>query len=86
MRRLGKVLHLTSQQNIIVRGKAQEDSVKTSDLPKINSVVVDKSVEKIGKINNVFGPINNPYYSVKPLKGLNVAQLKLLVNERVYVQ
>ncbi|MFW9799963.1 MAG: H/ACA ribonucleoprotein complex subunit GAR1 [Candidatus Thorarchaeota archaeon] len=60
MKRLGKVLHVSKRGLLILR---------TDKTPPIGerSVVMNKQAEKIGTIVDVFGPVNNPYVSIKPL-------------------
>ena len=57
MLRLGKVLHLTDGKNLIL---------KTMNVPKIGSLVVDQKLNKIGKVIDIFGQVNNPYIKIKP--------------------
>ncbi|MHA1835790.1 MAG: H/ACA ribonucleoprotein complex subunit GAR1 [Candidatus Odinarchaeia archaeon] len=56
---MGKPLHLSSQNHIII---------KTNFAPKIGSNVYTKTKKFIGKIIDVFGPINSPFLSIKPNK------------------
>jgi rRNA processing protein Gar1 len=56
--RLGAVLHKsTGSNNLILRAE-------NSALP--GDPVVDKSLKRIGIVMDMFGPINNPYISVRP--------------------
>jgi RNA-binding protein len=55
-------------------------------MPRIHSFVLDKSIKRIGKVTGVFGPVDWPYYIVKPNKGIAGSELQKMVNERVYVQ
>jgi len=57
LQRLGKVLHVTPSQNIVV---------KTGKTPKIGSAVVDESLKVVGKIFDIIGPVPSPYVVVKP--------------------
>ncbi|RQD90086.1 H/ACA RNA-protein complex protein Gar1, partial [Methanosalsum natronophilum] len=68
MKRLGKVMHITGQKNIIVRGDQKASPYGLKEIPRINSYVIDKSVDRVGKINNIFGSVTKPYYSIKPRK------------------
>jgi RNA-binding protein len=56
VRRLGTVLHVTPRGMIILR---------TDKTPPAGAKVVDKKVAMVGKIQDVFGPVNNPYVSVR---------------------
>ncbi|MBN2488543.1 MAG: H/ACA RNA-protein complex protein Gar1 [Methanosarcinaceae archaeon] len=83
MKRLGTVMHLSERRKLIVRGD-EIGSIK--DLPRINSVVVDKAVTQIGKVTNIIGPVSHPYISVKIFNGISDSELRSYINERVYVQ
>ncbi len=68
MKRLGKVLHVSKRGFLIVR---------TDKSPPVGerSVVMDKKAEKVGTIADVFGPVNNPYVSVKPVIKDDISRL-----------
>ncbi len=53
-------------------------------LPKVNSSVLTKKMEKIGTVYDIFGPENRPYASVKLSKGFPASKVKALINDRVY--
>ena len=57
MQRLGKVLHVTPSQNVVV---------KADKTPKIGSAVVDENLKTVGKVFDVIGPVSSPYAVVKP--------------------
>ncbi|MHA1301037.1 MAG: H/ACA ribonucleoprotein complex subunit GAR1 [Candidatus Helarchaeota archaeon] len=59
MKKLGNVLHISSQMNIIV---------KSNFAPKIGrkNLVFDKNEERIGYIYDVIGSVNRPYILIKP--------------------
>lgn len=60
MRRLNRVLHLSKQKHLILR--VTSNQVKTL---KIGQVVVTKDLIKIGRIFDIFGPVNNPFISIQ---------------------
>lgn len=60
LRRLGKALHLTKSQNIIVKLESSKN------LPKIGTKVLNKKLITIGKIHDLLGPVANPYSAIKP--------------------
>jgi RNA-binding protein len=76
LRRLGKVLHVTPSQNIVV---------KTDKPPKIGSTVVNENLKLVGKIFDVTGPVSSPYAIVKPSikepERLTAKQLYLLLSK-----
>lgn len=80
MKRLGITLHIV-QKKLIVRDPAtREGNVRP---PKINSVVVNHKRMKIGRVFDVFGPIENPYIVVKPYRKIDAATH---LSEKLYVE
>ena len=73
MKRLGKVLHLSSNNNLIL---------KTKQTVKPNQNVFDKQTHNIGKIIDVFGPVKTPYLSIKPL----TSNAKKYVGKALYIK
>ncbi len=57
MKRLGKVLHLSSNKNLIL---------KTSRPLKPQTTVLDNQLRPVGAIYDVFGPVADPYVAIKP--------------------
>jgi len=57
MRRLGVVSHYARQGFLIVR---------CEHVPELNSKVVDKNLNFVGVVKDVFGPVASPYAAVKP--------------------
>ncbi len=51
-----------------------------------NLLVVTRKMKIIGKIKEIFGPVNAPYISIKMFKDVNASEIKGLKNERVYLQ
>lgn len=73
MRRLGKVLHISRRGAIILR---------TEKTPPIGAEVVNKSVEVIGTIADIFGPVKEPYVAIRAKKGVDTTKL---VGQPVYL-
>jgi RNA-binding protein len=86
MKRLGTVLHRSGVKNLIVRGDEIKSDNSSGSLPELNSVVVDKALNRIGSIASVFGPVNHPYFLVKGFKRISDSELRVLVNERIYIR
>ncbi|MCU7497511.1 MAG: H/ACA RNA-protein complex protein Gar1 [Ignavibacteria bacterium] len=86
MKRLGTVLHRSGVKNLIVIGDEIKPDKNSGILPKLNSVVVDKALNRIGTIVSVFGPVNHPYFLVKGFKRIPDSDFRVLVNERVYIR
>ncbi|MCZ7373172.1 MAG: H/ACA RNA-protein complex protein Gar1 [Candidatus Methanoperedens sp.] len=81
MKRLGTVLH-DIDNLLIVRA---DKTLEKGDWVQ-NSVVMTKKMKKIGKIKELFGPVNNPYFSIKIYKEIPESEVRNLKNERVYLQ
>jgi len=56
LERLGKILHITPNKNIILKAENQTH---------IGDRVVDENLKPVGKIFDIFGPVSAPYVSVK---------------------
>lgn len=68
MRRLGKVLHITSRGSVVLR------TDKTPPIGK-QAKVLDKKAQEVGIVTDVFGPVKAPYVSIRPKDGLDTAKL-----------
>ena len=83
---LGNVLHVLNNI-MIVRGKRKSKSKSLEAVSGLlNSVVLDGRNREIGRIYDIFGPVDHPYISVKLFTGVNqnraVADLR---SEEVFV-
>ena len=72
LQRLGKALHVTPSQNIVV---------KTDKTPKIGLAIVDENLKVVGKIFDVIGPVPSPYAVVKPA----VKEPEKLADKQLYL-
>ncbi len=50
-----------------------------------NSLVVTRTMKRIGKIKELFGPEHNPYISVKLFNEIKDSDIMKIRNERVYL-
>ncbi len=57
MKRLGRVSHYAKQGFLILR---------SNWVPSLNDPVVDKDLQLVGIVKDVFGPVKMPYVAVKP--------------------
>jgi RNA-binding protein len=76
MRRLGEVLHVSKRGALIVR---------TDKTPPIGreSIVLDKKANRVGTVVDVFGPVKNPYVSIRPYKKMNSQSL---IGQMLYLE
>jgi len=72
LERLGKVLHITSNKNIIL---------KAENRAQIGDRVIDENLKPVGKIFDIFGPVSLPYVSVKA----EAENLHSFINRILYV-
>ncbi len=71
MKRLGTVLHVV-QNKLVVRGDPVRAN-NTIKLPKFNSVVVNHKRLRIGRVSEIFGPVDHPYIVVKPYRKIDAS-------------
>jgi len=57
LQRLGRVLHVSSSRNLIL---------KAENTPRIGDRVVNQDLKPVGTVFDVFGPVSSPYVAVKP--------------------
>lgn len=81
MKRLGAILHIMDNFLIVRADSALEHGIYREDL-----LVVTRKMKKIGKIKEIFGPVNAPYISIRMFKDITSSEIKGLKNERVYLQ
>lgn len=81
MKRLGAILHIMDKLLIL-----RADSTLEHNVLHENLLVVTRKMKRIGKIKEIFGPVNAPYISIKMFKDINASEIKGLKNERVYLQ
>ncbi|MCW4030873.1 MAG: Gar1/Naf1 family protein [Candidatus Bathyarchaeota archaeon] len=70
---MGKVLHVTPSQNIVV---------KTDKTPKIGSAVINEKMKTVGKIFDVVGPVSSPYVIIKPV----IKKPEKLADKQLYLR
>jgi RNA-binding protein len=72
LHRLGRVLHISPSGNIIA---------KVETTPRIGEAVVDENLKTVGKIFDLFGPVNSPYVSIRP----TILKPQELTNKTLYI-
>jgi RNA-binding protein len=70
LKRLGTALHAV--QNKLIVQSEQVVGSETS-IPRTNSWVVDQKRTRVGKVLDIFGPINHPYIIVRPNRDVDAA-------------
>lgn len=60
MQHLGRVLHVGSSRNLILRAES---------LPRIGAKVVDENLKSVGSVFDIFGPVSSPYVAVRTSVG-----------------
>ena len=72
MKCLGKVAHLDSKNSAIVITKNKVEK---------NTKIFDSESNLVGRVVNIFGPVNEPYLAISAKKGLRITKL---VGREVY--
>ncbi|TYL37169.1 H/ACA RNA-protein complex component Gar1 [Natronococcus pandeyae] len=72
MRRVGQVVR-TAQGLAILRTDADVDEETLQD--EIGTMVLDDSLETVGRVVDVFGPVDRPYLAVTPDDGVHLPSL-----------
>ena len=75
MQRLGEVVR-TAQGLVIVR-------VPDDDAPDIGTDAVDESLNEVGRVVDVFGPVDRPYVAVAPDDDRRLATM---LGEKLYAR
>ncbi|MFB6150804.1 MAG: H/ACA ribonucleoprotein complex subunit GAR1 [Haloarculaceae archaeon] len=75
MRRVGEVVRVA--QNVAVVRAPGEDH------PDIGTQVVDEDLDDVGRVVDVFGPVDRPYLAVTPAADVH---LPALVGSRLYAR
>ena len=70
MKRLGTALHAVQNKLII---QSEQIVGSETDIPRTNSWVVDQKRTRVGKVFDIFGPINHPYIIVRPNREVDAA-------------
>ena len=70
MKRLGTALHVVQNKLIV---QTEQIVGSETNIPRTNSWVVDQKRTKVGKVFDIFGPINHPYIIVRPNRGIDAA-------------
>ena len=72
MKSLGKVAHLDTKNRAIVITKNKVEK---------NTKIFDSESNLVGRVVNIFGPVNEPYLAISAKKGLRITKL---VGREVY--
>jgi RNA-binding protein len=70
LKRLGTALHAVQNKLIV---QIEEVVGNETSIPRTNSWVVDQKRTRVGKVFDIFGPINHPYVVVRPNRGVDAA-------------
>ena len=78
LRGLGTVLHILDDKLIVKGGRVNVERI-------INSVVITKEKRRIGKVYDIFGPVNQPYIGIKAFDGVKEEEIKRLADKEIFV-
>ena len=79
MKRLGTVLHVIHNGNLIVQCNGRMKGTW------LNAVVLSGELMRLGKVVDIFGPVSRPYCSIKPFKG-SKPRIHKLKDKMVYTK
>ncbi|MFD1564934.1 H/ACA ribonucleoprotein complex subunit GAR1 [Haloarchaeobius amylolyticus] len=65
MRRVGAVVR-TAQGLAVLRADDTDDDASAELRDEIGTIVLDDSLEEVGRVVDVFGPVSRPYLAVTP--------------------
>ncbi|TMT86288.1 H/ACA RNA-protein complex component Gar1 [Haloterrigena sp. H1] len=65
MRRVGAVVR-TAQGLAVLRADETDDDASSEFRDEIGTTVLDDSLEEVGRVVDVFGPVSRPYLAVTP--------------------
>ena len=68
-----KALHMTA------RGLVARSSLA----PRMGQAILDSSDRRIGNVADVFGPVSQPYFIVRPASGISRVDLERLVGSEL---
>ncbi|OVE86347.1 H/ACA ribonucleoprotein complex subunit GAR1 [Natronolimnobius baerhuensis] len=75
MQRVGSVVRI-AQGLAILRADESDNTDDISDLQNnIGTIVLDDSLEEVGRVVDVFGPVSQPYLAVTPDNDVHVPAL-----------
>ena len=75
MKRVGEVVR-TAQGLAVVR-------CPDGDHPELGTEVLDQDLETVGRVVDVFGPVDRPYAAVSPADGVSLPNL---IGEKLYAR
>ena len=75
MKRVGEVVR-TAQGLAVLRSPDETH-------PDLGTEVVDESLESVGRVVDVFGPVERPYLAVSPAEDVSLA---VLLGEKLYAR
>ena len=74
MRRVGSVVR-TAQGLAVLRTDDTDDDDSDTYRNEIGTMVLDDSLEEVGRVVDVFGPVDRPYVAVTPDDGVHLPSL-----------
>jgi RNA-binding protein len=75
MKRVGRVVR-TAQGIAVIRAPDET-------YPNIGTNVIDENLDTVGRVVDVFGPVDQPYVAVSPVEDV---QLPLLLGNLIYAR
>ena len=73
MKRLGTALHAVQNKLIVQTEQIAGRTESNTEIPRVGSWAVDQKRTRVGRILDIFGPVNHPYIIVRPNRGVDAA-------------
>ncbi|OIB58003.1 H/ACA ribonucleoprotein complex subunit GAR1 [Natrialba sp. SSL1] len=74
MKRIGTVVR-TAQGLAVLRADATDEDAADAHSNEIGTIVLDDSLDEVGRVVDVFGPVDQPYLAVTPDAGVHLPGL-----------
>ena len=79
---IGKFVGISPQHIIIQAESGSSFTLET--LPALGDDVLDKTNTTVGKISDIFGPVERPLFSVKPLQTIQLSNYTSSLGDSFY--
>ncbi|MFO7872646.1 MAG: hypothetical protein R6U26_03335 [Candidatus Undinarchaeales archaeon] len=80
MEKVGKIINSSKGKDLILEADSHFELQKAVNL--VNKELVDEKLQKVGLVKDVFGPVNKPHLSVRPVK----SNLKKVKGKELYLK
>ena len=79
MQEAGKIINFSKNKTFIVKSASALDLRGAVKL--LGKTLVTRNSKKVGRVNDIFGPLKSPYFSLKPFQNNS----KDLIGQHLYI-